>query len=121
MDGVQTYVYQHAEGPGLSMGRPWDDFDFAKDRVLAFTYPTVDGVVDTLQWEAVREGVDDVRYVTTLRKAIAAAKQQKRPHGVALAAEAEKWLAGADIEGDLQKLRLEIAMWIIKINEALRN
>ena len=33
---------------------------------------TVDGVIDTIAWEGYREGVDDVRYVTTLQKAIEA-------------------------------------------------
>lgn len=30
------------------------------------TYPTADGVIDTLAWEGFREAVDDVRYLTTL-------------------------------------------------------
>ena len=35
-------------------------------RPLMLTYPTKDGVLDTLQWEACREGVTDVRYLTTM-------------------------------------------------------
>ena len=31
-----------------------------------FTYPTSDGVIDTVQWEGFREGVDDTRYLATL-------------------------------------------------------
>ena len=35
-------------------------------RPLMLTYPARDGVLDTLQWEACREGVNDVRYLTTM-------------------------------------------------------
>ena len=115
MDGFHTYAYQHAQGPGKDMGRPWDDFDNKVYRTIAFAYPTVDGVVDTLQWEAVREAVDDVRYLTTLRKAIAAAKHSGTPAATKLAHESEKWLADLDIEGDLQVIRRNIADRIVQL------
>ena len=39
-----------------------------------FAYPTLNGVIDTIQWEGFREAVDDVRYLTTLCARIAKAK-----------------------------------------------
>ena len=39
-------------------------------RPLMLTYPVKDGVLDTLQWEACREGVNDVRYLTTMYAAL---------------------------------------------------
>jgi len=39
-------------------------------RPLMLTYPVRDGVLDTLQWEACREGVTDVRYLTTMYAAL---------------------------------------------------
>lgn len=57
-DGAMPYVYHHASG------HIWNDFD-GESRDLVFAYPTVDGVVDTIQWEGFREGIDDVRYLTT--------------------------------------------------------
>ena len=120
MDGLQTYAYQHGVGVGKSMGRIWDDFDDKIYRAIAFAYPTVDGVVDTLQWEGVREGVDDVRYLTTLRKAIAAAKTSGHPARAKLAGESENWLAHMDIEGDLQKIRRQMAERIISLNAVSR-
>ena len=39
-------------------------------RPLMLTYPAQGGVLDTLQWEACREGVTDVRYLTTLYAAL---------------------------------------------------
>jgi len=40
-----------------------------------FVYPTVDGVIDTIAWEGYREGIDDLRYLATLRKAIGKAEK----------------------------------------------
>ncbi|OGQ92310.1 MAG: hypothetical protein A2284_16910 [Deltaproteobacteria bacterium RIFOXYA12_FULL_61_11] len=61
-DGVMDYAYQH------SFGNIWNDWDVPDSRDLCFTYPTADGVIDTLQWEGFREGLDDVRYLATLEE-----------------------------------------------------
>jgi len=67
LDGTCDYAYQHA------FGDIWDDFDHPtyrdyRDHVMA--YPTIDGVIPTIQWEGFREGIDDVRYLSTLIKEI---------------------------------------------------
>ena len=51
----------------------WNDFDtsLGKLRDHVFAYPTTNGVIDTIQWEGFREGVDDVRYYQTLKNLIA--------------------------------------------------
>jgi hypothetical protein len=72
-DGAATNAYQH------TFGLTWNDFDHITFRSHTIAYPTVDGVVDTIAWEGYREAVDDVRYLTTLLKAIedAGAKREK--------------------------------------------
>lgn len=55
-DGVMNYAYQD------SMGTLWVDDDHKHYRDLAFVYPTIDGIVGTIAWEAFREAVDDTRY-----------------------------------------------------------
>ncbi len=60
VDGACTYAYQH------SFGHAWNDFDGGPWREHNMTYPTINGVVSTLQWEGYREGYDDLRYVATL-------------------------------------------------------
>lgn len=119
MDGSHTYAYQHAQGPGKAMGRPWDDFDDANYRAINYTYPTVDGVVDTLQWEAVREAVDDVRYLSTLRRTIAEAKDSGKVNAVHLAEQAQTWLNDLDITGDLHALRRALADRIIELQNTM--
>jgi hypothetical protein len=59
-DGAMTYAYQHSFGNG------WNDFDSLQYRDHNLTYPTANGVIDTIAWEGFREAVDDVRYATTL-------------------------------------------------------
>jgi len=63
-DGAMNYAYQHA------YGQIWNDYDSASEhyRDHVFAYPTTDGVIDTIQWEGWREGVDDTRYVASLIK-----------------------------------------------------
>lgn len=63
-DGAMPYAYQH------SFGNAWNDLDHKEYRDHNFTYPTVNGVIDTIAWEGFREAVDDVRYITTLEKMI---------------------------------------------------
>ena len=35
---------------------------------MVFAYGCGDGVIDTLQWEGFREGIDDIRYATLLKR-----------------------------------------------------
>jgi len=74
----------------------------------------VNGVIDTIQWEGFREGVDDVRYITTLEQAIERAPEAKRD----LADQARAWLRDADLaSGDLDAARQQIADWIVRLSE----
>ncbi|MFH0964397.1 MAG: sugar-binding protein [Planctomycetota bacterium] len=124
-DGAMSFAYQSA------CGHIWNDFDNPKERDIVFAYPTVDGVIDTVQWEGFREGVDDVRYVSTLLAAIERAKDDPAKRARAIAA--EKWLdemempipddfyekhnwpAGNEAEGVLDETRREITDWICEL------
>ena len=64
-DGAMDFAYYWA------FNNTWNDFDCLEwdhmyYRDHNFVYPTVSGVIDTVQWEGFREGVDDVRYLSTL-------------------------------------------------------
>ncbi len=67
-DGAMDFAYQ------AGFGNIWNDFDDATFRDHNMTYPTMDGVVDTIEWEGFREGINDVRYLTTLLDTIKKAK-----------------------------------------------
>jgi len=104
-DGAMDYAYQH------SFGHIWNDFDHGHYRDHVFAYPTADGVIGTIQWEGFREGVDDVRYLSTLLEAIRKARRSYSP----LAVEAERWLEELDPTGDLDKVRSDMVEWILKL------
>lgn len=72
-DGAMPYAYQHC------FGSCWNDMDHSKYRDHAFTYPTADGVIDTLAWEGFREATDDVRYLTTLEKLLSNGSSNSTP------------------------------------------
>lgn len=66
LDGVLPYVYQHVYLD------PYNDFDpgmhdpIYRDHLT--TYPSQQGPVPTMQWLALREGIDDYRYLLSWRK-----------------------------------------------------
>ncbi|MEN6641269.1 MAG: hypothetical protein ABFE08_02350 [Armatimonadia bacterium] len=105
-DGAMDYAYQHA------FHHVWNDFDDRTYRDHNFTYPTVSGVIPTIAWEGFREAVDDVRYVTTLEKAI----KQAKPARAAVAKQAQAWLDALDpSSADPDETREEMVQWITKL------
>jgi len=77
-DGISPYCYQHL--PGIPHS-PFDDFDpwdsathtdslgrRFKDHMA--TYPARHGVIHTVQWKGLADGITDLRYLATLEKAI---------------------------------------------------
>ena len=46
---------------------PYND-DRTTYRPMVFAYGIYDGVLDTLQWEGFREGIDDIRYATLMTR-----------------------------------------------------
>ncbi len=58
-----NFAYQYRYGDSI-----WNDYDSPSYRDHVFAYPTTNGVIDTIQWEGFREGVDDTRYAASLIK-----------------------------------------------------
>ena len=63
-----------------------------------------------------REGVDDLRYLGTLRNAIAAA-QKTGGAKAKLAAQAQVFLDGMDVTGDLYAIRDQMIDWTLKLSK----
>ncbi|MFB3885570.1 MAG: hypothetical protein ACE144_10105 [Thermodesulfobacteriota bacterium] len=72
-DGIFPYVYQAfaSESPYQTDVRPPRNL-----KVFNTTYPSQDCPISTLQWEALREGIDDVRYLTLLDDLIDKARRE---------------------------------------------
>jgi len=94
--------YQFAYGP-------WNDraWDLYKPMVLA--YPISDGLVDTLQWDGFRAGIDDIRYATKLRQLANEAIASGDLDRVEAGRKVRQWFAMMDGSSvDLNTVRLEM-------------
>ena len=104
-DGINEYVWYE--------GVRWNDFIENTDNYGTFgiVFPVQDGVLDTCAWEAYREGIDDIRYLSLLNlRATAAMKSSDAT--LARKGRAElAWLLSVDSESDtdLNALRREVA------------
>jgi hypothetical protein len=110
-DGAMPYAYQD------SFGNIWNDFDHYRYRDHNFTYPTVNGVIDTLAWEGFREGVDDVRYLTTLSSQIDEVMQGADPRLKRIAKNCQAWLFGHVPSGSLDpdQIRAKVTEYIRRL------
>jgi hypothetical protein len=88
---------------------PWNDRATVLYKPMVLAYPTSEGLVDTLEWEGFREGIDDIRYATKLRQladeAIASGNLDRIYEG----RKARQWFAELDgTTADLDAARLEM-------------
>ena len=114
-DGCNEYVWYE----GYSV---WNEFAFKSPQYKCFcvVYPTADGVVDTVEWEALREGFDDVRYLTLLRRLAREAMRSNDRDLVRLGRRATAWAKLIDSESvDLDEMRLTAADWIVRLQDKL--
>jgi hypothetical protein len=100
-DGAMDYAYQHG------FGHVWNDFDATNYRDHNFAYPTVNGVVGTVQIEGYREASDDVRYMATLLAAI------DKCEDAGAKAAAQAWVDDLDVNRDLYEVRTEMVAHIL--------
>ena len=76
-----------------------------------------DGVLDTLEWEGIREGADDIRYATLIQQlARPLLNSQTNVPGDFAARQALKFLADLDTDDhDLSTVRLEMIRHILNL------
>jgi len=107
--------WEYAGVPGRRDKSPAYHNDF-NNPIYAVAYPTWSGKpIDTIIYEAFREGVYDTRYMATLEKARARAKEAHATPE--LVAKVEKWLETFSVNDDLQKVRRQMADFIIELND----
>jgi|GEM_PF-787873 len=104
-DGAMDFAYNY------QFWTIWNDFDHNTYREEVFAYPTINGVIDTIQWEGWREGVDDVRYLTTLME------KMEEVNGTMNVTSAEDWLSyikNSNLESmDLDDIRSKMIDFIL--------
>lgn len=70
LPGAWPYTYFDANSD------PFDDWSGKLRGGYCTVYPTADGIIPTIQWEAYREGIQDMRYLATLEAAVARAAER---------------------------------------------
>lgn len=112
-DGAMNFAYQ------AGSGNTWNDFDSGAARGYNFVYPTSGGVIDTIQWEGFREGINDVRYLTTLLMSIEKAKKSTDKKIKETVLSAEKYLEELKetnlVRRNLDTVRLEMIDYILQL------
>lgn len=106
-DGSMDYAYQK------NYGSIWNDFDNPRYREETFTYPTSDGLISTVQWEGFRQGVNDVRFLSTLLNRIDKLKASGKN-----TSDLEKWVKSIDPSDDLDMLRNIIIDKILSLSSS---
>ena len=90
----------------------WNDFIYHGSYCqFGIVYLTYDGLIPTLAWEGVREGMDDIRYLSLLRLRAEAAMRSDDPATRALGRRDFLWMDSIDPESvlDLHAFRREVA------------
>ena len=102
----------------------WNDFWVPAEgalRGLMLVYPAADDILDTIEWEGVREAVDDVRYATCLQRLVAEGRRSGDVETDYAARAAATWLSQVDCErSSLAYLRAETISRIRKLRKLLK-
>ena len=89
-------------------------------RGLVIVYGTKDGVIDTLAWEGVREGVNDVRYATLAKDLALEAARSEDGDVMLLGRRVLSFIAYWDAwRADPEAFRYECVNYILKLRKAL--
>jgi len=90
-------------------------------RNLTMVQATRDDVLDSLAWEGIREGLDDIRYATKLKQLALQALQSKDGDTMLLGRRALGYLAYWDEKrGDMDAYRYEAINYILQMAKALK-
>ena len=115
-DAVSNYAWYEA-------WNVWNNFVVAsRYGNFCIVYPTADGVVDTVGWEALREGLDDMRYLTLLRRLAREAIRSKKREVQRLGRRAYAWAELIDPSADdLDEMRAGAVERILALRDALKD
>jgi hypothetical protein len=109
-DAVYNYIFY--EGPNnICNDNTLSGVSF---RNFNLVYPTKTDLIDTIAYEGIREGVDDIRYATMLKQVAAEALLSGEPVRMETANNALNWLEAVDERKVSQDtLRLEMIQYIL--------
>jgi len=88
VDGQENFTYQLY----YYHRNPYNPLDDISSPMYGHTYPGADGPIPTTTWEAIREGIDDLRYIKTLEEYIDLSKKSNNQNALIIAQNAEVYL-----------------------------
>jgi hypothetical protein len=129
-ENPQFVRYQHGLLGYLSGLSMVDNYEFATGpmndradevyRPMVITYRNGDGLMETIQWSGFREGVDDMRYMTCLKRLAREAAEKGDTDARLTAKKALQFISLLPRDKpDLNAIRTETIMHILKIRKAL--
>ena len=102
----------------------WNDWACPHEsnlRGLMMVYATRNNVLDTLAWEGIREGMDDIRYATKLKEVANKALESESGKIHFAGREAVSFLAYADEQRqDINAFRIECINYILELTELMK-
>ncbi len=108
------YNYGYHEGG-------WNDFHTDTYRGMNLIYYTYNGIIDTLAWEGIREGIDDIRYATKLKMLAQQAIATQETDKVYAGRKALQFMALLnENNADLDAARSEMINHIMQLNNLLQ-
>ncbi|MGE5401795.1 MAG: T9SS type A sorting domain-containing protein [Ignavibacteriales bacterium] len=106
-DGAMDYAYQKF------YNSEWNDFDNSRYREETFTYPTSNGLIGTIEWDGYRDGVNDLRFLSTLLNKIDAMKKAGQN-----VSDLQAWVNNIDPSQDLDQIRDQIIDKILSVTNS---
>ena len=108
-----VYNYEFAIGP-------WNDLVYSLYRPMVVSYLNAGGLVETFAYAGFREGIDDIRYATCLKRLTREAEAAEDVEIRLLGRKALLYLALLPRESmDLNAVRAEMVEYILKLRKAL--
>lgn len=100
---------------------PYNDRTIGAYKPMVFAYGSGDGLIDTLQWEGFREGLDDIRYATALKRLALEAKENKDIKISYAGRQALKMFALLNTDkANLDSVRYEMVERILELRKMLK-
>ncbi len=122
--GLITYKYGYDVASNYAWYRNnWNDFALPGEsnyRGLIIVYAISDRILDTLAWEGMREGMDDVRYATKLKMLAYEAEKSPSADVLHLGRRALSFMAYWDMRESPDTFRAECINYILELEKAMK-
>lgn len=121
--GLMSYKCDYDFAANYSWYRnDWNDFAIAYEsnyRGLIMVYAISDRILDTLAWEGVREGVDDIRYATKVKQLAMEAEKSGNADALHIGRKALGYITYWDVRESPDTFRIECINYILELQKAL--